>query len=145
MFVVLLAGLALAGHAALEQPAYMPPPSARTTAAQEPQDAALRANTARAAEASPAAATLTPAAPPVRATAAARGGRRGHPTPLKSDDALGLPVASLETDDDLGGALVDWVLDSGRNKYGVQGAHLNPLGLFLDPLGLLLRTSIPFV
>ena len=28
---------------------------------------------------------------------------------------------------------------------GVQGAHLNPLGLFLDPLDLFLRTSIPFI
>jgi hypothetical protein len=28
-------------------------------------------------------------------------------------------------------------LASGGNRYGVQGAHLNPLGLFL-------RTSIPF-
>jgi hypothetical protein len=26
----------------------------------------------------------------------------------------------------------------GRNRYGVQGAHLNPLGLFL-------RTSVPFI
>ena len=28
---------------------------------------------------------------------------------------------------------------------GVQGAHLNPLGLVLNPLGLFLRTSIPFI
>ena len=32
------------------------------------------------------------------------------------------------------------------DSLGVQGAHLNPLGLFLNPLalGLFLRTSIPF-
>jgi hypothetical protein len=42
-----------------------------------------------------------------------------------------------------------WV--AGRNRWGVQGAHLmplglflNPLGLFLNPLGLFLRTSIPY-
>ena len=36
---------------------------------------------------------------------------------------------------------------AGRNRYGVQGVHLNPLGLFLNynPLGLFLRTSILFV
>jgi hypothetical protein len=34
---------------------------------------------------------------------------------------------------------------TGRNIYGVQGAHLNPLGLFLTPLGLFLRTSIPLI
>jgi hypothetical protein len=27
---------------------------------------------------------------------------------------------------------------SGRNRLGVQGAHLNPLGLFLEPPGHLL-------
>ena len=27
---------------------------------------------------------------------------------------------------------------TGSNRYGVQGAHLNPLGLFL-------RTSVPFI
>jgi hypothetical protein len=36
-----------------------------------------------------------------------------------------------------------WV--HGRNRYGVQGARLNPLGLFLNPPGLFLRTSIPFI
>ena len=33
----------------------------------------------------------------------------------------------------------------GSNRQGVQGAHLNPLGLFLTTLGLFLRTSIPFI
>jgi hypothetical protein len=33
----------------------------------------------------------------------------------------------------------------GRNRYGVQGAHLDPRGLFLNHLGLFLRTSIPFI
>ena len=33
----------------------------------------------------------------------------------------------------------------GETDTGVQGAHLNPLGLFLTPLGLFLRTSILFV
>jgi hypothetical protein len=31
-----------------------------------------------------------------------------------------------------------WWFEPGRNRSGVQGAHLNPLGLFL-------RTSIPFI
>ena len=35
--------------------------------------------------------------------------------------------------------------DAGSNREGVQGAHLNPLGLFLKPLGLFLRTSIPVI
>jgi hypothetical protein len=34
---------------------------------------------------------------------------------------------------------------AGSNRQGVQGAHSNPLGLFLNPLGLCLRTSIPFI
>jgi hypothetical protein len=34
---------------------------------------------------------------------------------------------------------------TGRNIQGVQGAHLNPLGLFLTHLGLFLRTSTPFI
>jgi hypothetical protein len=36
---------------------------------------------------------------------------------------------------------------AGSNRQGVQGAHLNPLGLsaFLNPLGLFLRTFMPFV
>ena len=34
--------------------------------------------------------------------------------------------------------------EPGRNRYGVQGVHLNLLDLFLNPLGLFLRTSIPF-
>ena len=29
---------------------------------------------------------------------------------------------------------------TGSNRWGVQGAHLNPLGLFLEPPGLCLRT-----
>jgi hypothetical protein len=33
----------------------------------------------------------------------------------------------------------------GRDRQGVQGAHLNTLGLFLNPLGPFLRTSVPFV
>jgi hypothetical protein len=33
----------------------------------------------------------------------------------------------------------------GRNRSGVQRAHLNPLGLFLTHRGLFLRTSIPFI
>ena len=40
---------------------------------------------------------------------------------------------------------MDGVFVAGRNRQGVQGAHLNPLGLFLTPLGLFLRTSIPFI
>jgi hypothetical protein len=39
---------------------------------------------------------------------------------------------------------VEAAFGPGRNRYGVQGAHLNPLGSFLNPLGLFLRTSIPF-
>jgi myosin-1 len=35
--------------------------------------------------------------------------------------------------------------ETGRNRNGVQGAHLNPLGHFLNPLGLFLRTSILFI
>ena len=38
----------------------------------------------------------------------------------------------------------DWQ-ETGRNRYGVQGAHLNPLGLFLNPLGLFLRTFTLFI
>jgi hypothetical protein len=34
--------------------------------------------------------------------------------------------------------------EAGRNRQGVQGARLNPLGLFLNRLGLFLRASIPF-
>ena len=33
----------------------------------------------------------------------------------------------------------------GSNRSGVQGAHMNTPGLFWNPLGLFLRTSIPFV
>jgi hypothetical protein len=35
--------------------------------------------------------------------------------------------------------------EPGSNRQGVQGAHSNPLGLFLNPLGLFLCTSIPFI
>jgi hypothetical protein len=34
---------------------------------------------------------------------------------------------------------------TGRNGSGVQGAHLNPLGLFWTPPGLFLRTSVPVI
>jgi arylsulfatase A-like enzyme len=36
--------------------------------------------------------------------------------------------------------------DPGSNIWGVQGAHLNPLGLILNPLGIfvLVHTSVPF-
>jgi hypothetical protein len=34
---------------------------------------------------------------------------------------------------------------AGSNIQGVQGAYLNPLGLFLNLRGLFLRTSIPFI
>jgi hypothetical protein len=34
---------------------------------------------------------------------------------------------------------------SGSNRWGVQGAHLNPLDHFLNPLGLFLRTFILFI
>jgi hypothetical protein len=33
----------------------------------------------------------------------------------------------------------------GATDGGVQGGHLNPLGLFLTHLGLFLRTSTPFI
>jgi hypothetical protein len=31
------------------------------------------------------------------------------------------------------------------DRGGVQGAHLNPLDHFLNPMGLFLRTSIPII
>jgi hypothetical protein len=40
-------------------------------------------------------------------------------------------------------AMETW--EPGSNRSGVQGAHLNPLDLFLNPLGLFLCTSIPFI
>ena len=34
---------------------------------------------------------------------------------------------------------------AGEKQIGVQGAHVNPLASFLNPLGLFLRTSMPCI
>jgi hypothetical protein len=43
---------------------------------------------------------------------------------------------------DINQSLLEQQCEAGRNRYGVQGRHLNPLGFFLNPPGFFLRTSI---
>ena len=63
------------------------------------------------------------------------------------DDCLGLITTSLPARSGLAMQMLHSLATSmtGRNRREVQGARLNPLGLFLTPLGLFLRTSIPLI
>jgi hypothetical protein len=58
----------------------------------------------------------------------------------KYRDSFGVEQTNEEIDEE-----ITMEYRAGSNRSGVQGAHLNPLGLFLEPPGPLLRTSIPCI
>jgi hypothetical protein len=92
---------------------------------------------------------LALALPPAAAITVAAA--RAAPMRIECVDAAtrrGVPLVQLTTSgyvsyySDSAGVVAFY---SGRNRQGVQGAHLNPLTSFLNPLGIFLRASIPFV